>query len=86
MEQIVLKWGTLNGWSNLSEPSVKLLQRYADLGIGMSAAAQRDTPAQKSILCELLRQLDGTIINGWKDKEMSIDEAIKYIEDYGKTV
>ena len=85
MEHIDLKWGTLKGWSNLSEPSVKLLQRYVDLGYCMSAAAQRDTPEQKSILYELLRQLDGTIINDWESKEMSVDEAIKYIENYRAT-
>lgn len=84
MEQIFLKWGTLKGWSNLSEASVVLLQRYVDLGYCLSATSQKDTPEQKVILCELLRQLQGRIINDWTDREMSVNEAIKYIEDYGQ--
>ena len=84
MEQIFLKWGTLKGWSNLSEASVVLLQRYVDLGYCLSATCQKDTPEQKVILCELLRQLQGRIINEWTDREMSVNEAIKYIEDYGQ--
>jgi len=84
MEQIFLKWGTLKGWSNLSEASTILLQRYVDLGYCLSAASQKDTPEQKVILCELLRQLQGRIINDWTARERSVNEAIKYIEDYGQ--
>jgi hypothetical protein len=82
MEIIYLKWGTLKGWINLSESSVAILNEYSDLGMSFGAAQQRDTPEQKQLLIKLLKQLNGKIINDWTDKEMTVDEAVKYIEEY----
>jgi hypothetical protein len=81
MEIIYLKWGTLKGWINLSESSVAILNEYSDLGMSLSALLRRDTPEQKQLLIKLLKQLNGKIINDWTDKEMTVDEAVKYIEE-----
>jgi hypothetical protein len=50
--------------------------------MSFGAAQQRDTPEQKQLLIKLLKQLNGKIINDWTDKEMTVDEAVKYIEEY----
>ncbi len=83
-DAIVLKWGTLKGWKLDKPESRALLQRYADLGMAGGALQQRDTAEQKALLCELLRQHDGTILNDWSGELYSRDQAIAYLETYGK--
>jgi hypothetical protein len=81
-ESIELKWGTLKGWSDLSEKSISIVQRWANLGYSFSAMGQRDTPEQKDILCELIDAIDGEIINDWTGEKMSKNEAKKYVREY----
>lgn len=81
-ESLTLKWGTIKGWSGLSDESFDLLKRYADLGASASAMAQRDTPEQKQILCELIDAIDGEIWNDWDGKTMTKDEAKTYVLEY----
>lgn len=76
---LLLKWGTIKGWNLTSEKSKELLQKYLDIGASMSCMTQKDTPEQKEILCELIRQHDGTIINDWDNEEYTKERAIKYI-------
>ncbi len=83
-DTLSLKWGSLKAW-NLKKPaSLDLLKKYHDYPTSMSAIAQHDTPEQKEILCELIRQHDGTIYLDWDGKFVTKDQAIAYIMDYGK--
>lgn len=81
-EGLTLKWGTIKGWNGLSDESLAILQRYADLGMSFSAMGQRDTPEQKQILCELIDAIDGEIWNDWNGTVMTKDEAKAYVMEY----
>ena len=81
-QSLTLKWGTIKGWDGLSDESVAILQRYADLGMSLGAMQQKDTPEQKEILCELIDAIDGEIWNDWDGKTMTKDEAKTYVMEY----
>jgi hypothetical protein len=81
-ESLLLKWGTLKGWDLESEKSLDIIRRYEDLGASMSAMAQRDTPEQKQLICDLIDAVDGEIMNDWSGEVMSKDEAKKYVMEY----
>lgn len=83
-DYILLKWGTLKGWKFDSKKSQEFMQRYRDIGMSMSCMLQEDTPEQKQILCDLIRQHDGTITNDWDGKDYTKEEAIDYVMNYGK--
>ena len=80
---ILLKWGGLKGWGNLTDEQVAALQKYADLGMSMSAMTQENTQAHKDALCNALDLFeDGQITNDWTGKDMTIQEAKKYVTEY----
>jgi hypothetical protein len=83
---LTLKWGTLKSWDfTHSEKGQELLKEYNEIGSSFSAMAQRDTPRQKEIICELIDLCDGdTIYLDWDGKDVSKDEAKAYVIDYGK--
>jgi hypothetical protein len=83
---IVLKWGTLKRWDfSSSEKGKELLKEYFKIGSCISAAAQRDTPRQKEILCELIDLSDSdTIYLDWDGKDVSKEEAKEYVMNYNK--
>lgn len=81
-EHLLLKWGTIKGWDDFSEKSQEIVSRYFEDGMCMSAASDRPDEKRKAILCELIDQLDGEIQNDWTGKQMSKDEAKKYVMDY----
>ncbi len=83
-DKIILKWGTLKGWTLNKPESLALLKKYETFPTTWSAMSQHDTPEQKEILCELIRQHDGTIYLDWDGKFVTKDQAIAYIMDYGK--
>ena len=83
---LLLKWGTVKGWSNLSETDVKLLQQWADLGISASCMMQKNAPEQRELLVQFIEQFDGTIYNDWDGREYSKADAIHYIRSYGHDV
>lgn len=83
-DYILLKWGTLKGWKVSSKESVALLERYDNLGASLSCMAQKDTEEQKNILCELIQQHEGSIMNDWSGEEYTKEQAIDYIRNYGK--
>lgn len=83
-EHLLLKWGTVKGWNNLSEASGKILERYFADGVPLSCAMDHPDEARKVVLCELIDQIDGTIHNDWEGKDMSKDEAKKYVMEYGR--
>lgn len=81
---LLLKWGGIKGWSNMTDAQVQILQRWSDEGVCMSAAMQRDTVKQKAIICELIDTMeDGQIHNDWTGKSMTRDEAKDYVMSYG---
>ena len=81
---LLLKWGTLKGWGNITSPETQeLLKKYHESGVSMSAMSQHDSPEQKAILVELIRQHAGDIVNDWSGENYSSDEAIAYIANYG---
>ena len=83
--ELTLKWGTLKSWHFDSEKGGRLLKEYHKLGSSFSAMAQRDTPRQKGIICELIDECDGdTIYLDWDDKNVSKQEAKEYVMNYGK--
>ena len=83
---LTLKWGTLKSWNFAnSEKGIELLKEYGKIGSCISAMAQKDTPRQKEIICELIDLCDGeTIYLDWDDKDVSKDEAKMYVMNYGK--
>lgn len=83
-ESLLLKWGTVKGWDNLSEKSYEIMQRFFADGVCMSAAMDHPDDARKAILCELIDQLDGEIQNDWSGEMMTKDEAKKYVTEYGR--
>ncbi len=83
-DNLTLKWGTLKGWNIKSKETFAFLERYFALGVKVSAILQEDTPEQQSLLLEIIDQIDGPIYNDWENKEMTKDEAKKYITEYGR--
>lgn len=83
-ESLTLKWGTLKGWNLERDETKDILKRYAGLGMKESAMAQRDTPEQKQLICDLIDAVDcETISNDWSGEDMTKDEAKKYVQTYG---
>ena len=83
-EYLLLKRGTIKGWEDLSEKSQEIVGRFFKDGMCMSAAADHPDDDRKTILCELIDQLDGEIQNDWSGEMMTKDEAKKYVMEYGK--
>ena len=83
---IILKWGTLKGWNVTTGKGLELLKKYCEIGSSMSAMAQRDTPEQKQIICDLIDECDDPkgIYLDWEGEYVSKEEAKKYVMEYGK--
>jgi hypothetical protein len=83
-DHITLKWGTLKSWHLHSERGQELLKQYADLGMRLSGMAQRDTPKQKALICQMIDECNAeTICLDWEGRDVSKDEAKKYVMEYG---
>jgi hypothetical protein len=83
LDELSLKWGTLKSWSIHSETGLALLKRYHEIGSTMSAMAQRDTPEQVDIICQLIDGCAGDIYLDWDDKYVSKEQAKEYVRNYG---
>jgi hypothetical protein len=82
-ESLLLKWGTLKGWDfGENQKAIDLFNRYVDLGASVSAMAQKDTPEQKQIICDLIDAVNGEIMNDWSGEVMTKEEAKKYVMEY----
>jgi hypothetical protein len=81
-ERLTFKWGTLKTWNLKTEKSQGVMKEYIALGASMSAMAQRDTPEQKKLLCDLIDAVDGPIHNDWSGYTMSKEEAKIYVMEY----
>jgi hypothetical protein len=82
-ESLLLKWGTVKGWRDLTEKSVEIMKRYFADGMSLSAMSDYPDENRKAILCELIDQLEGQIQNDWPGEIMTKDEAKKYVLEYG---
>jgi len=81
-ESLLLKWGTIKGWSDISDRSLEIMKRFFADGMSMSAAMDKPGEERRAILCELIDQLDGEIKNDWTGEKMSKDDAKKYVLEY----
>ena len=81
-EYLTLKWGTLKRWS-FGDWAKPLFDEYNKLGSSASAMLQKDTQRQKEIICELIDKGNfETVYLGWDGKEVTKEEAKKYIIEY----
>lgn len=84
--RLLLKWGTVKGWSNFPEGECfELLKQYLE-DSPISCAMNKPDEARKAILCELIDKLPGVIWNDWDNREMTREEAKTYVMEYGKKV
>lgn len=83
-EELILKWGSLKGWRNLSEKTFAILEEYYSHGVSMSAAMQKNNEAQKELLCKMIDSVEGEIYSDWTGELMTKEEAKEYILTYGK--
>lgn len=83
VDSLTLKWGTLKSWDIHSESGLALLKRYCEIGASMSAMAQRDTPEQKEIICQLIDGCAGDIYLHWDGEYVSKEKAKEYVRNYG---
>lgn len=83
---LLLKWGTVKGWSGFKKGSecFDLLDKYFEDGVSMSCAMDKPDEARKLILCELIDKFDGVIHNDWDGVDMTKEQAKKYIMEFGK--
>ena len=84
-EHITLKWGTLKSWNLTSEKGRELLKKYIELGFSLSAGEQKDTAEQKELICKMIDECSAeNIYLDWDGKNVSKDEAKKYVMEYGR--
>jgi hypothetical protein len=82
---VTLKWGTLKSWQCGSDRARELMAKYHELGCSISAMAQKDTPEQKEIICQLIDECtDDRIMLDWDGVKVPKDEAKAYVMNYGK--
>lgn len=83
MADITLKWGNLKGWSGFTEdhPAYEAGKRFLET-VGPSAM-ERLGSEQRTLLCEVIDNTDGTITNDWSGEVMTRDEAKAYVLEYG---
>lgn len=83
-DYLLLKWGTLKGWSFRNSPeALKHLEEYDSLGSSMSAMMQQDTPRQKELICLMIDTVNGPIQNDWTGETYTDkEEAKKYVLEY----
>ena len=84
-DYISLKWGTLKSWHLHSNKGLELLKKYHSFGSSYSAVNQNDTYEQKKLICEMIDECNAqSIFLDWDGKDVSKEEAKKYVMEYGK--
>ncbi len=83
-DYLLLKWGTLKGWTLNSDKGQELLKRYFAIGSSASAMMQHDTPEQKELICQMIDECDGEISSDWTGETFTKEKAKEYVMDYGK--
>ena len=83
-DRITLMWGTLKSWHFVSDTCRELFRRYCEIGSSASAMMQYDTPEQKVLICQMIDECNAETIHlAWDGKDVSKDEAKKYVMEYG---
>lgn len=83
-DYILLKWGTLKGWSLANSPdAMEIVRQYNEHGVSMSVMLQTDSETQKDLLLKLIDIFDGDIFNDWDGKKYTKEQAKEYIINYG---
>lgn len=84
-ESLSLKWGTLKAWDLDDDgPAFAAFKRYCEAPASMGAMQQRDTPEQKQAICDIIDALNAeTVYLDWDGKDVSKDEARRYVVEYG---
>lgn len=80
---LTLKWGTVKGWDIATEEAKAALQKWADGGVCMSAAMQKDSPEQKEALLAAIDHFDEFWLD-WEGKQVTREEAKEYVRTYGQ--
>jgi len=80
-DSLTLKWGTWKAMHIKSPAGLAALKTYNDAGPQcVSAMMQRETSTQKEALCALIDAVNcETIGNDWTGKDMTKDEAKRYV-------
>ena len=82
-DYLTLKYGTLKSWNLTSENGKNLLNKYHKLVSSASAMAQHDTDEQKQLICQMIDECGAeTIYFDWDDKEVTKDEAKRYVLEF----
>jgi len=83
-DYLLLKWGTLKGWSFHDSPKAfDALKAYNKLGSSLSAMQQRDTEEQKELICTMIDEVKGPVTNDWTGEEYeNLEDAKKYVREY----
>lgn len=84
-DTITLKWGTFKAWHLKTPRAQELMQRYQEIGVSLSAMAQRDTPEQKALICEIIDASNADeIYLSWDGVYVSKEKAKEYVLNYGQ--
>ena len=83
-DSLLLKWGTLKGWSLHTEAAMTALNALHKLGLSMSAMTQTRDDAHKKAVCDLIDALGDSfeIQNDWSGESYTKDQAKQYIMQY----
>ena len=83
-DHVDLKWGTIKGWLIQDPDTYKLLEEYYADGVPMSAAADKPDDYRRGILCQIIDRIGKPVYLDWDGKYVSVEEAKKYVMEYGK--
>ncbi|MEN0087606.1 MAG: hypothetical protein AAF737_04125 [Pseudomonadota bacterium] len=81
---LLLKWGTVKGWSIRDEAVLKLLQEFMQ-GACISAAMDKPDEARREKLCAVIDAFDGEISSDWTGEAFTKEQAKAYVREYGIT-
>ena len=85
MGTLLLKFGTLKGWDDLSQAQIEALEKWRDSENGLGTLQASRTDESNRLLCEALDLFeDGQITNDWDGCTYTIQQAKNYIMEYGK--
>jgi hypothetical protein len=79
-ESLTLKWGSLKAWEIHNPETFELLKQWHALGSSPSAIAQRDTPEQKVLICQIIDAVNcEQIYLDWDGEYVSKEKAKEYV-------
>ena len=83
-EYLLLKWGTVKGWGNISQETADCLNEFYKDGKTLSVMMDRPGDERREVLCNVIDSIsdDGCIRNDWTGEQMTKEEAKKYVREY----